>query len=114
MLVDRGHRELPIKADYVGKNLPTSLSQSVQVHLDRDRRPRRSGDPRVMKKDLLGIGDLTRDEIYLILDTAEAMREIGAAADQESPDAARQARSSTCSTNRARGRAPRSRSPKAR
>ena len=32
-LVDRGHRELPIKADYVGKNLPTSLSQSVQVHL---------------------------------------------------------------------------------
>jgi pyrimidine operon attenuation protein/uracil phosphoribosyltransferase len=32
-LVDRGHRELPIKADYVGKNLPTSPSQSVQVHL---------------------------------------------------------------------------------
>src|SRR3977135_3456790 len=30
-----------------------------------------------MKKDLLGIADLTRDEIYLILDTAEAMREIG-------------------------------------
>jgi pyrimidine operon attenuation protein/uracil phosphoribosyltransferase len=40
VLVDRGHRELPIKADYVGKNLPTSSSQSVQVHLsevdDRD------------------------------------------------------------------------------
>jgi pyrimidine operon attenuation protein/uracil phosphoribosyltransferase len=33
VLEDRGHRELPIKADYVGKNLPTSLSQSVQVHL---------------------------------------------------------------------------------
>jgi len=33
VLVDRGHRELPIKADYVGKNLPTSLKQSVQVHL---------------------------------------------------------------------------------
>jgi len=33
VLVDRGHRELPIKADYVGKNLPTSLSQSVQVKL---------------------------------------------------------------------------------
>jgi aspartate carbamoyltransferase catalytic subunit len=30
-----------------------------------------------MKKDLLGIGDLTRDEIYVVLDTAEAMREIG-------------------------------------
>jgi pyrimidine operon attenuation protein/uracil phosphoribosyltransferase len=33
VLVDRGHRELPIKADYVGKNVPTSLSQSVHVHL---------------------------------------------------------------------------------
>ena len=33
VLVDRGHRELPIKADYVGKNIPTSLMQSVQVHL---------------------------------------------------------------------------------
>jgi len=32
-LVDRGHRELPIKADYVGKNLPTSLGESVQVKL---------------------------------------------------------------------------------
>jgi pyrimidine operon attenuation protein/uracil phosphoribosyltransferase len=34
VLVDRGHRELPIKADYVGKNLPTSLKQSVQVRLE--------------------------------------------------------------------------------
>ena len=33
VLVDRGHRELPIKADYVGKNLPTAPSESVQVHL---------------------------------------------------------------------------------
>src|SRR5262245_56876536 len=33
VLVDRGHRELPIKADYVGKNLPTSLEESVQVYL---------------------------------------------------------------------------------
>ena len=33
VLVDRGHRELPIKADYVGKNLPTSVKQSVQVRL---------------------------------------------------------------------------------
>ena len=32
-LVDRGHRELPIRADYVGKNLPTSKAQSVKVHL---------------------------------------------------------------------------------
>jgi pyrimidine operon attenuation protein / uracil phosphoribosyltransferase len=33
VLIDRGHRELPIKADYVGKNLPTSLKESVQVRL---------------------------------------------------------------------------------
>ena len=32
-LVDRGHRELPIKADFVGKNLPTSKNQSVRVLL---------------------------------------------------------------------------------
>ena len=34
VLVDRGHRELPVKADYVGKNLPTSTAQSVQVLVD--------------------------------------------------------------------------------
>ena len=33
VLVDRGHRELPIKADYVGKNFPTSPKQSVRVKL---------------------------------------------------------------------------------
>jgi pyrimidine operon attenuation protein/uracil phosphoribosyltransferase len=33
VLVDRGHRELPIKADYVGKNVPTAPTQSVQVRL---------------------------------------------------------------------------------
>jgi len=33
VLVDRGHRELPIRADYVGKNLPTSLREAVKVKL---------------------------------------------------------------------------------
>ena len=33
VLVDRGHRELPIRADFVGKNLPTSLSEKVRVRL---------------------------------------------------------------------------------
>ena len=33
VLVDRGHRELPIRADFVGKNLPTSLSERVRVHV---------------------------------------------------------------------------------
>jgi pyrimidine operon attenuation protein/uracil phosphoribosyltransferase len=33
VLVDRGHRELPIRADYVGKNLPTARDERVSVHL---------------------------------------------------------------------------------
>jgi len=33
VLVDRGHRELPIRADFVGKNLPTNRNQSVRVLL---------------------------------------------------------------------------------
>ena len=33
VLIDRGHRELPIRADYVGKNLPTSRSEAVSVRL---------------------------------------------------------------------------------
>ena len=33
VLVDRGHRELPIRADFVGKNLPTSREQIVKVQL---------------------------------------------------------------------------------
>ena len=33
VLVDRGHRELPIKADFVGKNIPTSLNETVLVEL---------------------------------------------------------------------------------
>ena len=34
VLVDRGHRELPIRADFVGKNLPTSLAETVAVRLE--------------------------------------------------------------------------------
>jgi pyrimidine operon attenuation protein/uracil phosphoribosyltransferase len=34
VLVDRGHRELPIRADHVGKNVPTSREEVVRVHLD--------------------------------------------------------------------------------
>ena len=36
VLVDRGHRELPIRADYVGKNVPTSRSENVKVRLTED------------------------------------------------------------------------------
>ena len=34
VLIDRGHRELPIKSDYIGKNIPTALSETVEVELE--------------------------------------------------------------------------------
>ncbi|MBI4199063.1 MAG: bifunctional pyr operon transcriptional regulator/uracil phosphoribosyltransferase PyrR [Chloroflexi bacterium] len=34
VLVDRGHRELPVRADYVGKNVPTAREEEVQVHVE--------------------------------------------------------------------------------
>lgn len=34
VLIDRGHREIPIKADYVGKNVPTAISEKITVHPD--------------------------------------------------------------------------------
>ena len=34
VLIDRGHRELPIKADYIGKNYPTSLNEHIHVHVN--------------------------------------------------------------------------------
>ena len=34
MLVDRGHRELPIRPDYVGKNVPTSKEEKIKVLVD--------------------------------------------------------------------------------
>jgi pyrimidine operon attenuation protein/uracil phosphoribosyltransferase len=36
VLIDRGHRELPIRADYVGKNMPTSKDELVRVHFSGD------------------------------------------------------------------------------
>jgi pyrimidine operon attenuation protein/uracil phosphoribosyltransferase len=52
VLVDRGHRELPIRADYVGKNIPTSLREAVHVRLVED-----DGADGV----LLGPADLSRE-----------------------------------------------------
>ena len=39
VLIDRGHRELPIRADFVGRNVPTSLKESVVVLFDADNAP---------------------------------------------------------------------------
>ena len=34
VLIDRGHRELPIRADYIGKNIPSSKDEEIQVQLE--------------------------------------------------------------------------------
>lgn len=39
VLVDRGHRELPIRADFVGRNVPTSRKENVQVVFDAENKP---------------------------------------------------------------------------
>ena len=39
VLIDRGHRELPIRADYVGRNVPTSLEEDVKVTFDNAHQP---------------------------------------------------------------------------
>lgn len=39
VLIDRGHRELPIRADFVGRNVPTSLKESIIVNFDTDKKP---------------------------------------------------------------------------
>jgi pyrimidine operon attenuation protein/uracil phosphoribosyltransferase len=54
VLVDRGHRELPIRADYVGKNIPTSMTETVHVRLAET-----DGDDAV----LLGPADLNSSDL---------------------------------------------------
>ncbi len=39
VLIDRGHRELPIRADFVGRNVPTSLKENIVVSFDRENHP---------------------------------------------------------------------------
>ena len=39
VLIDRGHRELPIRADFVGKNVPTAITEKVRVRLDIPNQP---------------------------------------------------------------------------
>jgi pyrimidine operon attenuation protein/uracil phosphoribosyltransferase len=39
VLIDRGHRELPIRADFVGRNVPTSIKESIAVRFDENNAP---------------------------------------------------------------------------
>jgi len=40
VLIDRGHRELPIRPDYIGRNVPTSRNEEIQVLFDENQKPR--------------------------------------------------------------------------
>ena len=74
VLVDRGHRELPLRADYVGKNVPTSRTESVHVLLaEQDGRDAVviAREDALMSRHLLAAGDLSRDEATAILDDAD-------------------------------------------
>ena len=88
VLVDRGHRELPIAADVVGKSVDTTRDEDVQVQLRRGRRRGRGLDREggatmavepataLKGKDVVGIAPLEPGEIQLILDTAEELLEV--------------------------------------
>ena len=77
VLVDRGHRELPIRADYVGKNLPTSQREVVHVLLSevdgQDAVLIGDEGTEAMKRHLISAADLSRGDALLILDTAEEL-----------------------------------------
>ena len=80
VLADRGHRELPIRPDYVGKNLPTARSERVNVRVEEidgrdevdDHDPH--GGPGM--RHLLSIEDLDRPGIERILDRAKSFTEV--------------------------------------
>ena len=91
VLVDRGHRELPIRADYVGKNVPSSSREQVKVYFEvtdgRDAveilETSRGAEDEDVEVDVswplatsCDIEDLTAEEIVLILDTAESFKEV--------------------------------------
>ena len=77
VLIDRGHRELPVRPDYVGKNLPTSKQEVVRVLLTEV-----DGQDAVIigphweqhvNRHLISAADLSRDDALLILDTADEL-----------------------------------------
>ncbi len=90
VLVDRGHRELPIKADFVGKNVPTATGEKVRRAAFSENERRGRGRARKVKmswnrKHLLDIESLTADEITTVLDTARAFKAVGERAIKKVP-----------------------------
>ena len=78
VLVDRGHRELPIRADYVGKNAAhPSWRRRPRAGVRARRRGRRGRGGVEMNEHLLSMHDVSADDVIRILDTAESFREVG-------------------------------------
>ena len=86
VLADRGHRELPIRPDYVGKNLPTARDERVFVRLEETdgvdevtigRADGRNRDPGRAMRHLLSIEDLERADIERIMERAASFAEVG-------------------------------------
>ena len=83
VLADRGHRELPIRPDYVGKNLPTARSERVNVRVEEIDGIGRGGDSPggrggggTMRRHLLSVDDVSREDIERILGRAESFAEV--------------------------------------
>ena len=78
VLVDRGHRELPIRADYVGKNVPTHRGDDVRVLVSElDGEDAVVVEEAQMNEHLLSMHDVSAEDVVRILDTAESFREVG-------------------------------------
>ena len=88
-LIDRGHRELPIRADYIGKNIPTSHQEEIKVKMKEidgedaiylmeicQQEIRAKFTCRYQVRHLLGLQGVPKEDIQLILDTASTFREI--------------------------------------
>ena len=96
VLADRGHRELPIRPDYVGKNLPTHRSERVNVRVAEldgaDEVTITSRQEVARMRHLLSIEDLDRAGIERILDRASSFTEVSEREVKKVPGAARPAR----------------------
>ena len=87
VLADRGHRELPIRPDYVGKNLPTARDERVYVRLEETdgvdevsigQRPAGGHrEPGAVMRHLLSIADMERADIERIMERTASFAEVG-------------------------------------
>ena len=94
VLVDRGHRQLPIRADHVGKNLPTARRRAGRAAPGGDRRHRRGTHRGArggsgMTKHLLSIDDVSAEEIQQLFATAAEMHDVQKREVKKLPGAAR-------------------------